>query len=86
MEIIYMNNINVVQKIMAFRKGAGLTSKHLAEIADTTPSMLSKIEQWITNPPLQTLKLISVALNILLLNFFLEGTNTEELVVRANQR
>ena len=43
-----MNNINVVQKIMAFRKGAGLTSKHLAEIADTTPSMLSKIEQWIT--------------------------------------
>lgn len=46
-----MNNINVVQKIMAFRKGAGLTSKHLAEIADTTPSMLSKIEQWMRIHP-----------------------------------
>lgn len=44
MSIIYMNNINVVQKIMAFRKGAGLTSKRLAEVADTTSSTLSKIE------------------------------------------
>lgn len=81
-----MNNINVVQKIMAFRKGAGLTSKRLAEIADIIPSMLSKIEKGITNPSLQTLKLISVALTIPLFNFMLEDTNTEELVVRADQR
>ncbi|MED3282433.1 helix-turn-helix transcriptional regulator, partial [Bacillus thuringiensis] len=81
-----MNNINVGQKIMAFRKDAGLTSKRLAELADITPSMLSQIEKGITNPSLQTLKLISVALNIPLFNFFLEDTNTEELVVRANQR
>ena len=65
---------------------AGLTSKRLAELADITPSMLSQIEKGITNPSLQTLKLISVALNIPLFNFFLEDTNTEELVVRANQR
>jgi transcriptional regulator with XRE-family HTH domain len=82
-----MNDINVGQKIMAFRKGAGLTSKRLAELADITPSMLSQIEKGICkNPSLQTLKLISVALNIPLFNFFLEDTNTEELVVRANQR
>ncbi|HDX9669171.1 TPA: helix-turn-helix transcriptional regulator [Bacillus cereus] len=81
-----MNNINVIQKIMAFRKGAGLTSKRLAVIADITPSMLSKIEKGITNPSLQTLKLISLALTIPLFNFFLEDTNTEELVVRADQR
>ncbi len=81
-----MHNFNVVQKIMAFRKGAALTSKRLAEIADITPSMLSKIEQWITNPPLQTLKLIYVALTIPLFNFLLGDTNTEELVVRADQR
>jgi transcriptional regulator with XRE-family HTH domain len=48
--------------------------------------MLSQIEKGITNPSLQTLKLISVALNIPLFNFFLEDTNTEELVVRANQK
>lgn len=83
---MYMNNINVGQKIMGFRKGAGLTSKRLAELADITPSMLSQIEKGITNPSLQTLKLISVALNIPLFNFFLEDTNTEELVVRADQR
>ncbi|MED2991582.1 helix-turn-helix transcriptional regulator, partial [Bacillus thuringiensis] len=53
-----MNNINVGQKIMAFRKDAGLTSKRLAELADITPSMLSQIEKGITNPSLQTLKLI----------------------------
>lgn len=81
-----MNDINVGHKIRAFRKGAGLTSKRLAELADITPSMLSQIEKGITNPSLQTLKLISVALNIPLFNFFLEDTNTEELVVRANQR
>lgn len=40
-----MNNINVGQKIMAFRKAAGLTSKRLAELADITPSMLSQIEK-----------------------------------------
>ena len=39
-----MNNINVVRKIMTFRKGAGLTSKRLSEVADTRSSMLSKIE------------------------------------------
>ncbi|MGO5127473.1 helix-turn-helix domain-containing protein, partial [Bacillus sp. LCP25S3_G1] len=81
-----MNDINVGHKIRAFRKGSGLTSKRLAELADITPSMLSQIEKGITNPSLQTLKLISVALNIPLFNFFLEDTNTEELVVRANQR
>lgn len=81
-----MNNINIGEKIMVFRKGAGLTSKRLAELADITPSMLSQIEKGITNPSLQTLKLISAALNIALFNFFLEDTNTEELVVRANQR
>ncbi|PEV21369.1 MerR family transcriptional regulator [Bacillus thuringiensis] len=76
-----MNNINVVHIIMAFGKDAGIISKRLAEI---TPSMLIKIEKGITNPSLQTLKLISVALTIPLFNFFLEDTNTEELVVRAD--
>ncbi|PFE07043.1 MerR family transcriptional regulator, partial [Bacillus thuringiensis] len=59
-----MNDINVGHKIMTFRKGAGLTSKLLAELADITPSMLSQIEKGITNPSLQILKLISVGLNI----------------------
>ncbi|MDF9450219.1 helix-turn-helix domain-containing protein [Bacillus toyonensis] len=81
-----MNNINIGQKIMTFRKNAELTSKRLAELAHITPSMLSQIEKGITNPSLQTLKLISVALNMPLFNFFLEDINTEELVVRANQR
>ncbi len=54
-----MNNINIGEKIRVFRKGAGLTSKRLAELSDITPSMLSQIEKGITNPSLQTLKLIS---------------------------
>ncbi len=40
-----MNDINVGHKIRAFRKGSGLTSKRLAELADITPSMLSQIEK-----------------------------------------
>lgn len=48
--------------------------------------MLSHIEKGIATPSLQTLKLISGALNIPLFNFFLEDTNIKELVVRANQR
>ncbi|MCG7320268.1 MULTISPECIES: helix-turn-helix domain-containing protein [Brevibacillus] len=81
-----MNEISVARKITEFRKRKGLTSKELAKLADITPSMLSQIEKGIANPSLQTLKLISAALNIPLFNFFLEDTNTEELVVRANQR
>lgn len=81
-----MNDINVGQKIAEHRKAKGLSSRELAALVNVTPSMLSQIEKGSANPSLQTLKLISNALNIPMFNFFLEATSAQSLVVRANQR
>ncbi|MDM5188991.1 helix-turn-helix domain-containing protein [Bacillus sp. DX4.1] len=81
-----MNDINVGRKIAVYRKDQGLSSRELATLVNVTPSMLSQIEKGSANPSLQTLKLISVALNIPMFNFFLEDTSAQSLVVKADQR
>ncbi|ENQ3080092.1 helix-turn-helix domain-containing protein [Bacillus sp. WLY-B-L8] len=81
-----MNDINVGEKIAEYRKAQGLNSRELATLVNITPSMLSQIEKGSANPSLQTLKLIAAALNIPMFNFFLEDTNAQSLVVRADQR
>ncbi|KIP22840.1 XRE family transcriptional regulator [Bacillus thuringiensis] len=78
-----MNQINLGQKIIEFRKNEEFNSK---ELADITPSMLSHIEKIHSQSISTNVKTYFGTLNISLFNFFFEDTNIEKLVVRANQR
>lgn len=81
-----MENIDIGKKVEKFRKEKGYSSRELAKIADITPSMLSQIERGLANPSIQTLKVLAKALDVPTFSFLLEGTNTEDLVVRYNER
>ncbi|MDM5225063.1 XRE family transcriptional regulator [Cytobacillus sp. NJ13] len=81
-----MENIDIGKKVEKFRKEKGYSSRELAKIAEITPSMLSQIERGIANPSIQTLKVLAKALEVPTFSFLLEETNTEDLVVRFNER
>jgi transcriptional regulator with XRE-family HTH domain len=81
-----MENIDIGKKVEKFRKEKGYSSRELARIAEITPSMLSQIERGIANPSIQTLKVLAKALDVPTFSFLLEETNTEDLVVRFNER
>ncbi|HWO97417.1 MAG TPA: cupin domain-containing protein [Bacillus sp. (in: firmicutes)] len=81
-----MENINIGKKVEKYRKAKGLSSRELAKIAEITPSMLSQIERGLANPSIQTLKVLAKALDVPTFSFLLEETNTEDLVVRSNER
>ncbi|WP_410982077.1 helix-turn-helix domain-containing protein [Bacillus cereus] len=81
-----MENIDIGKKIEKQRKVKGLSSKELANMAEITPSMLSQIERGSANPSIQTLKVLAKALDVPTFSFLLEETNTDDLIVRSNQR
>ncbi|MGM7722950.1 helix-turn-helix domain-containing protein [Metabacillus sp. Hm71] len=81
-----MMEINIGKKVEKYRKAKGLSSRELAKIAEITPSMLSQIERGLANPSIQTLKVLANALDVPTFSFLLEETNTEDLVVRSNER
>ncbi|MFS0906226.1 cupin domain-containing protein [Priestia aryabhattai] len=81
-----MENIDIGKKIAKYRQAKRLSSKELANLAEITPSMLSQIERGLANPSIQTLKVLAKNLDIPTFMFFLEETNTSDLVVRADQR
>lgn len=81
-----MENIDIGKKVEKYRKAKGWSSRELAKIAEITPSMLSQIERGLANPSIQTLKVLAKALDVPTFSFLLEESNTEDLVVRSNER
>ncbi|MEG2787796.1 MAG: helix-turn-helix domain-containing protein [Romboutsia sp.] len=81
-----MSDVNIGEKIIEYRNQRQMTIKEVAEIAGVTPSLLSQIERGISNPSINTLKLISKALDVPLFCFFKENKNGEELVIRKDKR
>ncbi|KAB2331449.1 cupin domain-containing protein [Bacillus mesophilum] len=81
-----MENIDIGKKVEKYRKAKGWSSRQLAKIAEITPSMLSQIERGLANPSIQTLKVLAKALDVPTFSFLLEESNTEELIVRHNER
>jgi len=79
-------NINIGKKIAEYRNEQRLTIKDLAAKANLTSSMLSQIERGLANPSINSLKMISSALGIQLFTLFIEESNTEDLVVRKEDR
>lgn len=78
--------MNIGKKISKYRKLKDLTIRELASLANVTPSLLSQIERGLANPSINTLKLVSKALNVPIYQFFLETPDNKDLIVRANER
>nr|WP_307776228.1 helix-turn-helix domain-containing protein [uncultured Cetobacterium sp.] len=82
-----MEDIQLGIKIKKFRKEKNLTLKELASMVGTTSALLSQIEKGITNPSINTLKNISLSLEVPLYEFFLEDNNSiSNCIVRKNER
>lgn len=81
-----MENIDIGKKVKKYREAKGLSSRELAKLAAITPSMLSQIERGLANPSIQTLKVLAKTLDVPTFSFFLEETNTEDLIVRSDKR
>ncbi len=73
-------------KIKNCRTDRGLTMKELAEQAQITPSMLSQIEKGQANPSLNTIRLLSKALDEPMFRFFMDEVSVENDVVRRDKR
>ena len=81
-----MEALELGAKIRGYRKEKGLSIQALAEQVHITPSMLSQIERDLANPSINTLKLLSNALNVPLFQFFTSSGSKEESIVRKNER
>ncbi|MCQ8213134.1 helix-turn-helix domain-containing protein [Cetobacterium somerae] len=81
-----MNDINLGLKIKKFRTDQNLSLKELAEKIKSTSALLSQIEKGTTNPSINTLKNLSIALDIPLYKFFIEETLKKVHIVRAQDR
>lgn len=81
-----MQDINIGDKIAEYRNKKNLTIKDLSEKIGVTSSLLSQIERGLSNPSINTLKLISKGLEVPLHNFFREEKNSTDLVVRKESR
>lgn len=82
-----MENLEIGARIRKYRTEQGFSLRTLAEKVNITPSMLSQIENDQANPSINTLKLISNALNVPLYQFFTaSNTNPEDIIVRKSQR
>ncbi|MDO7205614.1 helix-turn-helix transcriptional regulator [Paraclostridium bifermentans] len=64
-----MSDVNIGEKIIEYRNQKQMTIKEVAQIAGVTPSMLSQIEEGLSNPSINTLKMIAKALEVPLFNF-----------------
>lgn len=81
-----MNDFDLGKKIAHYRKLKNFSIKNLAQEAQVTSSLLSQIERGLANPSINTLKNISSALGVPLFSFFIESIDSDELIVRSNER
>lgn len=81
-----MHDVNIGEKIYEYRNKKNLSIKELSEIVGVTSSLLSQIERGLSNPSINTLKMISKGLDIPLYNFFKEDKCSDNLVIRKENR
>lgn len=81
-----MDDINIGEKILEYRKGKSMSIKDLSLASGVTSSMLSQIERGLANPSINSLKSIAKALEVPIFNFFMSQVDTDSLVVRSDQR
>ena len=72
--------------IRRVRKAHRMNLVNLAEKTGLSLSFISQVERGLTNPSINSLRKIALALNIPLSSFFEEGLSTDGPVMRKNQR
>lgn len=80
-----MDDLNIGKKMQEFRTKRGMSIREVAQRTKVTPSMLSQIERGLANPSINTLKLISQALEMPMFLFFKEEDD-REMIVRRDKR
>jgi len=79
--------MNLGGRIRMLRDEKGLTIRHLAEQAGCSPSLISQLENNKVDPSISMLKRIAKALDVNIVDFFMdESLNHEDVVTRAKDR
>ena len=71
-------------RLKKLRKSRKLTLKQLSEKIDCTPGYISQIEKNVTNPSIATLKKLAVALDVKLVDFFINESEDNDYIVTKN--
>lgn len=66
-----MEDLDIGSVLQNCRSARNISLRQLAEMTGMTASMLSQIERNLVNPSINTLKLISMALDVPMYKFFL---------------
>lgn len=80
------NDVSIGERIRYFRQLRGMSLKKLAETAGITSSMLSQLERDLANPSLNTLRVISAALDIPLFRIFMNDAPQNTDLVHPEDR
>jgi transcriptional regulator with XRE-family HTH domain len=79
--------MNLGGRIRMQREEKGLTTRHLAEQARCSPSLISQLENNRVDPSISMLKRIAKALDVNIVDFFMdESLNHEDVVTKAKDR
>ena len=81
-----MEDLDIGSVLQNCRSARNISLRQLAEMTGMTASMLSQIERNLVNPSINTLKLISMALDVPMYKFFLSEEEDRDLVVRRDAR
>jgi len=80
------DEMRISSKVRHARRLRGLTLKEVAEKADCSESLLSKIENGRASPSLKMLQRLAEALGLTVGQFFAQETHSDSIVMRATAR
>ena len=78
--------MDIGRKIRELREKKTYTIKHLSQIVECTPSLISQLERGKSDPSISTLKKIAKALNVNIVDFFMPMDEADEVVTRVDER
>jgi transcriptional regulator with XRE-family HTH domain len=78
--------VNIGKKIRELREDKGFTLKQLADLVECTSSLISQLERDKADPSISMLKKIAKALNVNIVDFFMESVKDEDIVTGKKDR
>ena len=78
--------MDIGKKIKQLRDARKLNVKQLAQLVECTPSLISQLERGKTDPSISTLKKIARALDVNIVDFFMDSLVNGDVVTREADR